>query len=290
MKGSLTFLFIILLSSSAFAIDISRLDPGDIVFKQGMGGVLFAKRVQVVRVDLTRNEVKVRDLKTGDTYWTNPVNLSSKTERDREIAVKTILGVAEGSRRVEAGKQRQQNTYAANARTWNPPKKKTGTVTQPKPKTYAANARVWNPPKSAAPKKSTSAPVKKISPMIASANTKKNNASGWNRTASGLQYRVIRPGYGSYPKASDTVKVHYSGTFLNGKEFDSSYKRGKSMSIPLKSTIKGWTEGLQLVKLGGRIELVIPPELGYGNKGFGTKIPPGSTLNYVVELLGVENK
>ena len=106
-------------------------------------------------------------------------------------------------------------------------------------------------------------------------------------TPSGLQYIIIEPGKGAAPKASDTVEVHYAGKLLDGKEFDSSYKRGKSISFPLGGVIRGWTEGLQLVKEGGKIRLFIPPNLAYGSRGAGAAIGPDETLVFDVELIKV---
>jgi FKBP-type peptidyl-prolyl cis-trans isomerase FklB len=102
-------------------------------------------------------------------------------------------------------------------------------------------------------------------------------------TSSGLQYRILEPGSGKSPAPTDTVTVNYRGTGIDGKEFDSSYKRGKPASFPLNGVIKGWTEGLQHVKEGGKIQLVIPPELAYGKRG-----PlANQTLVFDVELISV---
>ena len=107
-------------------------------------------------------------------------------------------------------------------------------------------------------------------------------------TKSGLKYRVLRKGDGAAPKAANSVKVNYRGWLDGGKEFDSSYKRGKPISFPLSGVIKGWTEGMQLVKQGGMIELEITPELGYGSQGAGNDVPPNATLHFLVELLDVQ--
>jgi FKBP-type peptidyl-prolyl cis-trans isomerase FklB len=90
---------------------------------------------------------------------------------------------------------------------------------------------------------------------------------GVTTTASGLQYRVITPGTGKTPTASDTVTVNYKGTLVDGTEFDSSYKRGQPASFPVTGVIPGWTEALQLLKVGSKVELAIPPELAYGANG-----------------------
>lgn len=111
---------------------------------------------------------------------------------------------------------------------------------------------------------------------------------GIQTTASGLQYQVIKSGSGPSPKASDKVKVHYIGKLLNGTEFDNSYKRNQPAVIQLSSVIKGWTEALQLMKVGDTWKLFIRPDLGYGDAGAGEAIPPGSLIIFDVELLGIE--
>ncbi len=108
-------------------------------------------------------------------------------------------------------------------------------------------------------------------------------------TASGLQYKEIRPGTGKAPKATDIVKVHYRGTFIDGKEFDSSYKRGEPIEFPLSGVIKGWTEGLQLMKTGGKMMFYIPSELAYGENAH-PSIGPNQVLIFEVELLDVVEK
>jgi FKBP-type peptidyl-prolyl cis-trans isomerase FkpA len=110
----------------------------------------------------------------------------------------------------------------------------------------------------------------------------------FTETKSGLKYRVLRKGGDKLPKASSSVEVNYHGWLDNGKVFDSSYKRGESISFPLNGVIKGWTEGMQLVGEGGMIELVIPSELGYGARGAGGDIPPNATLHFLVELIKVK--
>lgn len=104
---------------------------------------------------------------------------------------------------------------------------------------------------------------------------------------SGLLFKVIKEGTGKMPKLEDKVKVHYRGTLLNGKEFDSSYKRNEPVEFQLKQVIKGWQEGLQQMKEGAKYELYIPSELGYGSSGIGADIGPDSTLIFEVELLKV---
>lgn len=110
----------------------------------------------------------------------------------------------------------------------------------------------------------------------------------FTETKSGLQYRVLRKGDGAMPKATNTVKVNYHGWLDNGKVFDSSYKRNEAISFPLNRVIKGWTEGMQLVGKGGMIELQIPSDLGYGDRGAPPDIPPKATLHFLVELLEVQ--
>lgn len=110
---------------------------------------------------------------------------------------------------------------------------------------------------------------------------------GVKTTASGLQYEVIVEGTGIQPKAIDNVKVHYVGTLIDGKEFDNSIKRGQPIEFPLSRVIKGWTEGLQLMREGGKYKLYIPYELGYGERGAGSDIPPYATLIFEIELISV---
>jgi FKBP-type peptidyl-prolyl cis-trans isomerase len=109
-------------------------------------------------------------------------------------------------------------------------------------------------------------------------------------TKSGLAYKIIKKGKGKKPKAEDKVKVHYKGTLISGKEFDSSYKRDKPASFALNRVIKGWTEGIQKVREGGKIKLVIPSHLGYGDAGSAGAIPAGATLVFEVELIKILKK
>lgn len=103
----------------------------------------------------------------------------------------------------------------------------------------------------------------------------------------GLQYKVLQQGNGPKPTANDTVTVNYRGTLINGKEFDSSYKRGQPISFPVSGVIKGWTEALQLMPVGSKWQLYIPSDLAYGDQGAGADIGPGQTLIFDVELLGI---
>jgi FKBP-type peptidyl-prolyl cis-trans isomerase len=113
-------------------------------------------------------------------------------------------------------------------------------------------------------------------------------SGGMKTTASGLKYEVLKQGAGTVsPKATDSVRVHYHGTLLDGTVFDSSVQRGEPVSFPLNGVIAGWTEGLQLMKVGDKFKFEIPPNLAYGaNSPPG--IPPNSTLVFEVELLGIE--
>jgi len=108
-------------------------------------------------------------------------------------------------------------------------------------------------------------------------------------TASGLKYQVLKHGDGTVsPKATDTVKVHYEGKLLDGTVFDSSIARGQPISFPLNAVIPGWTEGLQLMKVGDKFKFEIPANLAYGANSPSPAIPPNSTLVFEVELLGIE--
>ena len=109
------------------------------------------------------------------------------------------------------------------------------------------------------------------------------------KTASGLVYQSLKEGNGPQPKDTDTVRVHYRGTFPDGREFDSSLKRGQPAEFPLNRVIKCWTEGVQKIKVGGKAKLTCPPELAYGERGAGGgAIPPNATLQFEVELLGIK--
>jgi len=118
----------------------------------------------------------------------------------------------------------------------------------------------------------------------------KENATkeGVKTTSSGLQYKITKEGTGKNPKATDTVVVHYKGTTIDGKEFDSSYKRGEPTEFPLNAVIKGWTEGLMYVSEGGKATLYIPSELAYGKRGAGGAIGPDETLIFDVELVKIK--
>ena len=109
-------------------------------------------------------------------------------------------------------------------------------------------------------------------------------------TPTGLVYRSLKDGTGASPAASDKVKVHYRGTFPDGKEFDSSYKRNEAIEFPLSGVIKCWTEGVQRMKVGGKAKLTCPATIAYGERGAGSVIPPKATLLFEVELLGINGK
>jgi FKBP-type peptidyl-prolyl cis-trans isomerase len=117
--------------------------------------------------------------------------------------------------------------------------------------------------------------------------TKNKAEDGVVELPSGLQYKVLNPGSGKSPGAADEVTVHYRGTLLDGSEFDSSYQRNEPATFPLNRVIKGWTEGLQLMKTGAKYKFFIPADLAYGDRD-NPKIPAGSTLIFEVELLAVK--
>ncbi len=119
--------------------------------------------------------------------------------------------------------------------------------------------------------------------------TQNKTKTGIKTTASGLQYEVLQAGKGKSPKAADVVKVHYKGTLIDGTPFDSSYDRGQPAEFPLNGVIRGWTEGLQLMKVGGKSRLFVPSDLAYGPQGR-PGIPPNSTLIFEVELLDIAKK
>ena len=128
-------------------------------------------------------------------------------------------------------------------------------------------------------------------PVLAATNDAIDKAAkekGAVKTKSGMVYQSLKEGKGKSPNASSTVEVNYRGTLTNGKEFDSSYKRNQSISFPLSGVIPCWTEGVQLMKAGGKAKLVCPPELAYGARGAGRDVPPNATLIFEVELLAIK--
>jgi len=119
--------------------------------------------------------------------------------------------------------------------------------------------------------------------------TASTNSDSQITTASGLKYTILKHGTGTVsPKATDTVKVHYHGTLLDGTVFDSSVQRGEPISFPLNQVIPGWTEGVQLMKVGDKFKFVIPPQLAYGPNSPSPLIPPNSTLVFEVELIEIQ--
>ena len=113
---------------------------------------------------------------------------------------------------------------------------------------------------------------------------------GVKTTESGLQYRIIKEGDGPLPKATDTVTVHYRGTYVDGKEFYSSYQRNTPEKFAVNRVIKGWTEALQLMKVGSKWQIFVPPELAYGRGGQGSSIPPNSVLIFEIDLISIERE
>jgi FKBP-type peptidyl-prolyl cis-trans isomerase FkpA len=109
-------------------------------------------------------------------------------------------------------------------------------------------------------------------------------------TPSGLVYRSLKDGSGAGPGPTDTVKVHYRGTFPDGREFDSSFKRGEPIEFRLDRVIKCWTEGVQRMKVGGKAKLTCPAVIAYGERGAGSVIPPNATLQFEVELLAINGR
>ncbi len=120
--------------------------------------------------------------------------------------------------------------------------------------------------------------------------TANKTREGVTTLPSGLQYKVITQGTGPKPTAGDSVVCNYRGTLIDGTEFDSSYKRGQPATFPVSGVIKGWTEALQLMPVGSKWQLVIPPDLAYGARGAGADIGPNSTLIFEVELVSIQPK
>ncbi len=116
------------------------------------------------------------------------------------------------------------------------------------------------------------------------------NQQGVTTLPDGLQYKILKEGEGPKPTAADSVVCNYRGTLLNNKEFDSSYKRGQPATFPVSGVIKGWTEALQLMPVGSKWQIVVPPDLGYGARGAGADIGPNSTLVFEIELLSIQPK
>jgi FKBP-type peptidyl-prolyl cis-trans isomerase FkpA len=134
----------------------------------------------------------------------------------------------------------------------------------------------------------TGAQAQSTAPSAAAAAAAKE--PGAQVTPSGLVYRSLTEGKGASPTATDVVKVHYKGTLPDGTEFDSSYKRGEPASFPLNRVIKCWTEGVGMMKPGGKAKLTCPPEIAYGARGAGGVIPPNATLHFEVELQAIQGR
>ena len=143
------------------------------------------------------------------------------------------------------------------------------------------------PPTTGENNASSNAPA--AAPVTSSVPATNAVSAATKTTASGLKYQILKQGNGTVsPKATDTVKVHYHGTLLDGTVFDSSVERGEPVSFPLNGVIAGWTEGVQLMKVGDKFRFEIPPDLAYGAEGHPPVIPPNSTLVFEVELLAIE--
>jgi FKBP-type peptidyl-prolyl cis-trans isomerase FklB len=140
--------------------------------------------------------------------------------------------------------------------------------------------------KQAARRKELTEKNQKEGEAFLAANKKKE---GVQTTASGLQYKVIREGTGKVPKVADTVKTHYRGTLLDGTVFDSSYDRGEPAAFQVGGVIPGWTEALQLMKVGSKWQIFVPANLAYAERGSGPDIGPHATLVFEIELLGIED-
>jgi len=133
----------------------------------------------------------------------------------------------------------------------------------------------------------TDAPEAEPAEPSPAARAKNPEPAGVVTTDSGLQYEVLKSGNGATPGPTDTVTTHYHGTFVDGRVFDSSVERGVPASLPVNGVIKGWTEALQLMKVGDKWKIVCPPDLAYGEQGR-SGIPPNSTLVFEIELLDVQ--
>jgi FKBP-type peptidyl-prolyl cis-trans isomerase FkpA len=134
-------------------------------------------------------------------------------------------------------------------------------------------------------------PLLALVPLMACAQPAPNAAAvtGVSRTTlpSGVVFESVQTGSGASPKATDVVKVNYRGTLTDGREFDSSYKRGQPISFPLNRVIPCWTEAVQLMKPGGKARVTCPPETAYGSRGAGAAVPPNATLVFEIELISI---
>ncbi len=147
----------------------------------------------------------------------------------------------------------------------------------------AAAAIAGCAPNAPAPQTSAPTPAPAASPATATGSAKVT-------TASGIVFEMLQNGSGPSPAATDTVKVHYRGTFPDGREFDSSYKRGQPTEFPLNRVIPCWTEAVQMMKPGGKARITCPPGLAYGERGAGSSVPPNATLNFEIELISIAGK
>jgi len=172
--------------------------------------------------------------------------------------------------------------------------KKTAPAARPAPKPMtdaaagkpAVDIQTWGPKIQDLSKTRGARALDKQKATSAAFLTKAAAAPGAQKTASGLVYRELTPGTGASPQASDTVKVHYRGTLIDGTEFDSSYKRNEPAQFPLTRVIKCWTEGVQKMKVGGKAQLICPADIAYGDDGR-PGIPGGATLVFEIELLDI---
>lgn len=151
------------------------------------------------------------------------------------------------------------------------------------PLLVAAAAIAGCAPNAPAPRTSAPAPTAAATPATATGSAKVT-------TASGIVFEMLQNGTGLSPAATDTVKVHYRGTFPDGREFDSSYKRGEPTEFPLNRVIPCWTEAVQMMKPGGKARITCPPRLAYGERGAGSAVPPNATLNFEIELISIAGK
>lgn len=131
-------------------------------------------------------------------------------------------------------------------------------------------------------------PAAAPAPAVAAAPAGLPTGTARITTPSGIAFESLQAGSGPTPKATDTVSVHYRGTFPDGREFDSSHKRGQPTSFPLNRVIPCWTEAVQLMRVGGKARITCPPQLAYGERGAGGVIPPNATLNFEIELLAIQ--
>ena len=150
----------------------------------------------------------------------------------------------------------------------------------------AEDIEVWGPKIQGLASSRAARAAEKQKALSAAFLLKAAGEAGAQKTESGLVYRELRPGTGESPKATDTVKVNYRGTLVDGTEFDSSYKRGEAAEFPLNGVIKCWTEGVQKMKVGGKSQLVCPADIAYGDGGR-PGIPGGATLVFEIELLEI---